>query len=480
MVRKSWVIWPLAAFGAVLAILLSSQLALAHGSNTSVQASMNHGVQWGNITDTGFTVAWITDAAIPGSGTVVYGLSPTTTSYHVNEGPAPSGARGDIHVVQVANLTPSTTYYFAVQAGGSQDNNNGDYYEVKTGPTLSGQVTNRTVSGSVTLSDGTTPASGALISLKVLDNSNLNGSPSSTSATLMAVTNAGTWSIVLSPRTADNNSWFNFSTNGSNDFIQYSVEAASLGDAGIQTASLLLDGTSHLTVPKVALTASAATDTPAPTATSTTTPTITLTSTTTQTATPTSTSTSERVSESVQVTLSPTVTPQTVTESNSPTSTVTVSAGIVDQGPPPAIEPIPVVPLSSPTARPQLLVATPNPRPFVATPAQSPTRVATIVPPQAPSTLTPSFVLPRFPFVSTPVGLGVGDVHPTPAGTVSPVITPSLVSTPVEGTSVGHKPVAASDPLPPLALTLLAAGLAVVGIGVALVSIGVSRNLRNS
>ena len=119
----------------MLITLSTFGVGFARDLNGSTLPSIIHGVQVANITDTGFTVAWITDAAIPGSGSVVYGTSPANAfnGSQIESAPPP-GARGDIHVVQVSNLLASTTYYFAVATGGVQDNNGGQYYNVKTGP----------------------------------------------------------------------------------------------------------------------------------------------------------------------------------------------------------------------------------------------------------------------------------------------------------------------------------------------------------
>src|ERR1700730_6834283 len=111
------------ALGAGLMIVTSVGFASATTAPNPVNASIIHGIQWANVTDTGFTVAWITDAAIPGSGSVIYGLSPSTAFTAVAESPPPAGARGDIHAVRLTNLTASTTYYVAVAAGGAADKN---------------------------------------------------------------------------------------------------------------------------------------------------------------------------------------------------------------------------------------------------------------------------------------------------------------------------------------------------------------------
>lgn len=83
-----------------------------------------------NIKDNSFTVSWITDKETVGF--VAYGGSTSlgqTTSK--NEGKAVS-----LHHETVTGLSPQTTYFFKIAAGGRLFDNNGSTYQIKTAPSL--------------------------------------------------------------------------------------------------------------------------------------------------------------------------------------------------------------------------------------------------------------------------------------------------------------------------------------------------------
>ncbi|HLZ08341.1 MAG TPA: hypothetical protein VKT80_07140 [Chloroflexota bacterium] len=468
-----------------LTILLYVHLASAGPAVNTSNTTIIHGVQWANVTDTGFTVAWVTDIPIPGSGSVIYGLTPSTVFTSVRESSPPPGARGDVHVVQVSSLTASTNYFVAVAAGGTQDNNGGLYYEIKTGPPLTPLANPGTVYGSVTLAGGHGPASGVLVSLKVLDNTNRNGSESTTSATLAAETSgAGTWSLVLNPRTSDYNSVFGYSTDGTTDFVQYTVDAGALGDGGIQTIPLLLDGSGHLTVPTISVSVPAATDTPSVTSTGTVTPTSTATQTMTRTPMTTSTATVSSPVDNPSDFGTPIDTPvppvptEVPTPALAPQTMVERAPAIVDQLPTPA----PPVTLLQPTP-----VPIPRPVTFAPTPtttigppvAASPPATQVIA--SAPASPATPDAAPRFPFGGTPIALAEDASQTTPGPLQTPSITvTSLITPSVRDQSAPARPAVTSDGLPPVAALLLAVGLAAAGLGIAVVTIEVSRQLRNS
>jgi hypothetical protein len=477
MVVSSRVLLVAFVFAASLAVVTSIRLVSASISLNPINTSTIHDVQWANVTDKEFTVAWITDAAIPGGGSVIYGLSPSTAFTSIGEKPPPAGARGDVHVVQVPNLSASTSYYVAVAAGGIQDTNEGDYYKITTGPVLTPLANPGSVSASVNLAGGL-KASGVLVLLKILDNNNLNGSPSTTSATLAAVTNStGNWSLSLNPRTSDSSSVFNYTTDGTNDFVQYTVEAGALGDGGTQTVLLRLDGTGHLQVTDITVAVPAATYTPSVTTTPTVTPSATVTSTATQTSTPTVTATLTNAVDNQVQAATPTDTPQLPVPTAVPSPTP-VAAPVVEPRPPLVEAPQPQQMVQpTPVPRPVPATSTPvvdnAPRPGAATPLPTQT---TVVAPATP------FEAPRFPFGGTPLALAIGASQAATGPTASPIVTPSVLNKPSgnDRLAATARPAVESEGLPPVAVLLFAAGLAAIGLGIAVVTFEVSRRLRNS
>src|SRR5262245_24235978 len=115
-----------------LGTLLSQAFLLRSSDPADAATSTIRNATWTNVTDTSFTVNWVTSSPLPGSGSVFYGTSATSATSQVGEQPKISGAAGDVHDAVVVGLIPSTTYFFAVSVAGTVDNNGGAYYQVKT------------------------------------------------------------------------------------------------------------------------------------------------------------------------------------------------------------------------------------------------------------------------------------------------------------------------------------------------------------
>lgn len=177
-----------------------------------------------NLTDSSATISWLTNVAVEGA--VLYGPD----ADHVHRRAADirgAGVRDDTHFVTLTGLTPNTTYYFAVLSGAAQADNEGAFYRLRTGPTLSLPVTD-TAFGRVLKPNGG-PAAGALIFLTLQD---ANGQGSSgRSAPLAALTDAsGYWSANLgNARVSNLARYFGYSAPG--DRLILEVRAASDGSA---------------------------------------------------------------------------------------------------------------------------------------------------------------------------------------------------------------------------------------------------------
>lgn len=182
-------------FGVVAGVfLISSKQLLSLRANPGEEPVY---VTLSNVTDTAFSVSWITNVAV--TGTVVYGTDENALSQRTaddrdqDQGTVASYPTHQVSVGKFRPLSPSTDYYFVIQSGSTVYDNSGKPYHVKTGPLLRGQASTDSVSGKVVHADGT-PAEGAIVYL-ILP----NAYPQST-----LVTSSGNWIIPLGlSRSAD-------------------------------------------------------------------------------------------------------------------------------------------------------------------------------------------------------------------------------------------------------------------------------------
>ena len=407
-----------------------------------------------NVADSSFTVSWVTDQPLPGSGSILYGTTPSDVSIAMVEVTPVGGARGDVHVVNLRNLTASTTFYLSVVNAGVPDTNNGNYYRVATGPSLQTTSTNRQVSGVVMQSDGRTPAAGVVVIARILDNAGLNGTSGPvTSAPLSAVTNSnGSWSLTLSPRSADNTSNFNFATTGP-DFLLVSVEGGSLGVVSpSQSFPIALDSTGKMGGLSLTLGPGAIpTDTPLPaTATSTPTPTPSV----LPTATTAATSTVLQAPIATQPRAEPGAQPATPTAE---------------------IHAVPTVAPVSTAVQPPLELTT-GPIPVVTTPSSSgafptaatlPVRPTVVVPaPSQPSPAPPQVMTP-----TTSGQLAQRPRRPATTAELNPTVTGPSTPTPGAPSANGMTSANPDDPLQHIRLVLIGA-LGLIGGGLVLSVLG--------
>ncbi len=169
-----------------------------------------------NITASSFTVSWITDK--PTIGYVIYGTSSSSINQNT---PTPQTAQS-IHWMQVQSLNPGSQYFFKINSGGSDFDNNGAPWTGSTGPQISqAQPAASMVSGSVE-DQGGLPAVGVVVYVTIQGVSPLSAYTSST----------GSWVIPLNTaRTTDLTSYPNISPDAS--LLQIFVQG---GIAGVSTA----------------------------------------------------------------------------------------------------------------------------------------------------------------------------------------------------------------------------------------------------
>lgn len=121
-----------------------------------------------NITDTTFTVSFITDETT--SAFINYGTSATSLkSQGTDDRDQLAGNVGtyNTHHITLRNLQANTTYFFTLGTGSNaQFDNNGKPYSIKTGSKSGSQSLAQTIYGSV-LNKNSTPADGSIVYVTV-------------------------------------------------------------------------------------------------------------------------------------------------------------------------------------------------------------------------------------------------------------------------------------------------------------------------
>jgi len=106
-------------------------------SNTDASGSIQPTfVQISNITDTSFTVSWITDKPTKGA-IILKGEKISKKTYIENNENSPSLISKSIHSVSPTNLQPSTTYNFTIMSNGKKFIDQNDELIIQTAPRLS-------------------------------------------------------------------------------------------------------------------------------------------------------------------------------------------------------------------------------------------------------------------------------------------------------------------------------------------------------
>jgi len=149
-------------FPVVVALALMLAIApQAMPAAVDASAPLEHKVT--NVNDVSFTVSWIT--ASDEEGYVEYGTTAALGSTAHDERGA--GTVDDTHHVKVdGGLLPNTLYYYDIISGETRDNNGGAHYRTITGPTLEIPQPDD-ILGLVFKNDGTTPAEGAIVYIRI-------------------------------------------------------------------------------------------------------------------------------------------------------------------------------------------------------------------------------------------------------------------------------------------------------------------------
>ncbi|MDZ7586170.1 MAG: Ig-like domain-containing protein [Patescibacteria group bacterium] len=190
-----------------------------------------------NVTDTGFSVSWITGKEA--IGLIKLGEKINELKQQVlDDRDQLSGSETavEVHHATAKNLLPATKYYFKIESGGKQFDNKGKPFEVTTGAALGSPPTADPIYGTILTQSGT-PAEGVVIYINVA-----NGAPLSA----LAKTN-GNWALSLSTaRTADLGSYLTYDTQAT--IVNLLVQGGKQG-----TASAITTTTNDNPVPEISL-----------------------------------------------------------------------------------------------------------------------------------------------------------------------------------------------------------------------------------
>ena len=180
---------------------------------TLIEASTNF--NWDilitNVTDTAFTVSWVTNSQ--GIGEVLYGSQPNNLD-QIALDIRGNDVQSQLHYIVIQGLAKETDYYFDIVFNGSVDDNSGAHYRVKTGSRLGPSIPQEPVRGQIFKSDGETPVAEAIVYASLTDE---DGILSQGRSALMSslVTQGGYWHLNLSnARVATLDNYFTYTLEG--------------------------------------------------------------------------------------------------------------------------------------------------------------------------------------------------------------------------------------------------------------------------
>lgn len=164
-------------------------------------------VQVTNLTDTGFTVTWISRDSE--QGYIKYGTSVSSLSNQAIDERDSVTSKGDYytHSVSLTRLQPETKYYFNVFSGDDIYNNNENSYNATTFATLSSAPAYVSISGVVQ----NLPSSREAIVIAYLKDSDGAGSSGSSEVLSTMVDDNGKWILsIADSRTIDGSGYFEY------------------------------------------------------------------------------------------------------------------------------------------------------------------------------------------------------------------------------------------------------------------------------
>ncbi len=222
--------------GIAIGVYLIKQQIL-FGPKGASQASPKN-VTISNVADNRFTVSWITE--VPTTGSVKWGESEKLNKSVKDHREELTGESQNYttHYVNIENLRPLTKYFFKIQCGDKPYDNQGQPFQITTGPSLGTQPATDVIYGQVEKKDGS-KAEGAIIYINMPNTAPVSG----------LVGKDGMWAKPLhTARTTDLNSYISYDIESSVLTIK-----ASLGLGQKENATVSLTTKNDTPVPKIIL-----------------------------------------------------------------------------------------------------------------------------------------------------------------------------------------------------------------------------------
>lgn len=185
---------------------------VTEGGGTVTGSTGESTVEIVNITDTGFSVIWVSESKE--QGYINYGTSRDSLSNQANDERDGITSRGNyyVHSISVGRLQPDTEYYFEVKSGGNTYDSSGNKYSVKTFPTLSSPPPFESVTGVV---EGMPEHNEAILTAYIVDEDDSGSSGESLKLATLADEN-GKWILsIADSRVSDGSTYFEYTSGDS-------------------------------------------------------------------------------------------------------------------------------------------------------------------------------------------------------------------------------------------------------------------------
>ena len=208
-------------------------------SGSSVTATTGvSSVQVTNLTDTGFTVLWV--SAQKEAGSINYGTSSSSLSSEALDERDGATNRGTyyVHSVSVTMVQPETKYYFKVKSGGAEYSNT---FDVTTYATLSSPPPFESLTGEVK----NIPTTGELVVVGYITDKDGSGTTGSSNKISVLADDNGKWILsIADTRNTSGTSYFEYT---STDEITFSLVSTVNSGSLIKTISSAKDADVEIT-----------------------------------------------------------------------------------------------------------------------------------------------------------------------------------------------------------------------------------------
>jgi len=162
-----------------------------------------------NLTDTGFSVVWISEDKE--EGYIKYGTSSSSLTSEATDERDSFSSKGEyyVHMASTSRLLPETKYFFEIVSGNETYDNNGNKYSVTTSPTLSSPPPFDSASGDI---DGL-PGHGEAVIVAYVEDGDNTGTEGKSSEMASIVDDNARWILSIADiRNSDGTSYFEYTS----------------------------------------------------------------------------------------------------------------------------------------------------------------------------------------------------------------------------------------------------------------------------